>query len=452
MDKPLLPPSKTGLWAALALCALALFLWRRQSVPGEAPRGHRSLLHNVRVCAPGADPQGGPVDLLWEDGLIVAMGPPKSLDGRGALDLELDGQGRWVAPALCDAAVFLSLEGRQAADSVPAGPRQSLEREAEAGVSLALDLNAHRAFIQSARTLEGPLPTVLFAGVLYTGPGGWRLSGQTPWDSHVVEVLEPEDLDAPWGRAIRFGDQAAFASVENEGRDSLGIPLPVLQKLGGLARSRGLPYIIHVNHSAKALEALKAKPDAIVGPLLEAGDGRLAAALKAQGVLYMPSLSAVLNAFPTLPGQSVGAWLGGFPAALSLEAGVLDQATSPDRLASWVKHWTRMGALPAEVLGVPRTLLDAGVGLAFGSGSGRPLVFHGLGVATELAHLRRAGLRTDQILEMAERSRSLLGRPGGRLHAGEPADLVLLSGDPWADPTVLARPDEVFLGGVRWRP
>jgi imidazolonepropionase-like amidohydrolase len=450
MDKPLLPPSKTGLWAGVALGALALVLWHGQSVPGEAPRGHRSLLHDVMLCAPGSSPDSPLVDLLWEDGVIIAVGPPRSLDAKGAL--EINGRGRWIAPALCDGAVFLSLEGRQAADSVPAGPRQSLEREAEAGVSLAMDLNAHRAFIQSARALEGPLPTVLFAGALYSSPGGWRLIGQTPWESHVFDVIEPEDLDAPWSRAVRFGDQAVFASVEHEGRDSLGIPLPTLQRLGSLAHGRGLPFIIHVNHSAKALEALSAKPDAIVGPLLEAGDGRLAAALRAQGVLYMPSLSALLNAFPSAPGQSVEAWLGGFPAALSLSAGVLDQATAPDRLAGWVKHWTRMGAVPSQVLGVPRAMLDAGVGLAFGSGSGRPLVFHGLGVATELAHLRRAGLRTDQILEMSARTRSLLGHPGGYLRPGEAADLLLLNGDPWADPSLLAHPDELFLGGVRWRP
>lgn len=442
-DRPLLKPARFSLWASAALVLGALLLWHGVPVPGEAPRGHRTLLHDVRLCSPGDGPGAPAQDLLWEDGVVLRRGAVGSLDASGAL--QVNGRGRIVAPALCDAAVFLSLEGRQAADSVPAGPRESLERQAAAGVSLLMDLNAHRSFIQAARQLKGTLPTALFAGALYTSSGGWRLSGQTPWSSHVVELLEPEDVDAPWGLALRFGDQAAFASVENEGRDGLAIPMAALKRLGALAHAQGLPFIIHVQHSAKALEALKAKPDALLGPLFDAGDGRLAQALRQQNVTYIPALSCLLNAFPPKP---VHAWLASFPAAASLAPGVLAAATDPQRMAADIKHWERQGADPAQVLAVPATFAAAGVPMAFGSGSGLPLVFHGLGTATEIFHLRRAGLSCAQILQMSQRSRELLGRRPSRLRRGDPADLLLLDGDPWSDPANLAHPVQAYLGGV----
>jgi imidazolonepropionase-like amidohydrolase len=448
---PILKPSRFSLLAALGLTLGALLLWRSLPVPGEAPRGNRTLLRQVFACAPGTpQDQASLLDLLWQDGRIIAVGHPSSLESQGAFVIE--GRGRTVAPALCDAAVFLSLEGRHPDDSVPAGPRPSLERQAAAGVSLLLDLNAHRAFIHEARSLQGPLPRTFFAGALFTSSGGWRLKGQTPWNSHVVELIEPEDLDAPWGRAVRFGDQAAFVSVEHEGRDGLAVPLPALRRLGALARSRGLPFIIHAHHSAKALEALQAQPDALLGPLFDAGDGRLAEALRRQGAHYIPALSTLLNAFPPEQGVSVRAWLSSFPAAATLERAVLSAATEPGRVKAWARHWTRQGADPAQALGVPAALHAQGVKLAFGSGSGQPLVFHGLGAATELAHLQRAGLSTPQILEMSRHSRELLGQRGGRLRRGDPADLLLLDADPWADPARLTDPRKIYLSGVSMRP
>lgn len=440
---PLLPPRRFPLLAALLICAYAALTWQQLPVPGEPPRGYRSLLRNVHLCEPGEDAAGPLVDLLWADGRILEHGEPGSLNAQGAR--EYDGYGGYVAPALADAAVFLSLEGRHPADSVPARPENSLWHQSQSGVGLLLDLNAHRAFIQAARKPRPRSPRAHFAGALFSSPGGWRLSGQTPWSSHVVELLEPEDAEAPWGRALRFGDEAVFASVEHEGRDGLALPLPVLQRLRQHAHSQGLPFLIHVQHSAKALEALEAEPDALVGPLFEAGDGALAQAMRRQGVAYLPCLSVLLNAFPE---GSARAWLASFSAVQRMERATLAQAVEPARVNALARHWQRQGADPAQALGVPRRLLDAGVRLRFATGSGQPLVFHGLGAQTEIAHLSRGGVSAAEILEMAARSdvRDLDGR-AARLDPGGRADLLLLESDPFQDPSALARPQRVFLGG-----
>ncbi|HXB96982.1 MAG TPA: hypothetical protein VNZ54_02960 [bacterium] len=440
--RPLLRSSSLPFMASLAAAAGLLFLFFHLGPLDGAVPGARCLLRNVHVVDLDGGPDGAPVDLLWQDGLLRAVSP--KLDPAGAKIL--DGRGAWVLPAPADAGVFLSLEGRLPGDSVPAEAGQSLRLQGGAGVGLLLDLNAHRSFMASARALPEPKPRLLFAGALFTAPGGWRLSGQTPWNSHLVEVIEAADLDAPWQRLLRFGDQAVFASVEHEGRDDLAIPLPVLQELGRRAREQGLPFIIQVQHHAKALLALQARPTALLGPLIDAGDDTaLARALVAGRCDYLPALGSVLNA---IPGQPLENWQRGFPASTAVDVATLSQATDPDRAEQWVKHWTRQEVDPAQVLAVPAVLAANGATLALATGSGLPLVFHGVGLQAELAWLSRAGLSQAQVLAaVCVNSRALLGQGAGRVAAGQPADLLLLKANPMDDPSAMEQVQALYVAG-----
>ena len=91
--------------------------------------------------------------------------------------------------------------------------------------------------------------------------------------------------------------------------------------------------------------------------------------------------------------------------------------------------------------------------LALGTGSGQPMVFHGLGLQTELAHLLSAGLSPAAILRAATlNSHALAHLEGGSLKVGERADKSLVNGDPLLDLGVLLRPKLVVLGGVELQP
>jgi hypothetical protein len=441
--RPLLRSSNLPFLASLAAAAGLLFLFSHLGPLDGAVPGARRLLRNVHlVDLSGSGPGADAVDILWQDGLLRELG--QGLNPAGADVVE--GHGAWVLPAPADAGVFLSLEGRLPADSVPAEAAQSLRLQAGAGVGLMLDLNAHRSFMAAARALPSPKPRVLFAGALFTAPGGWRLSGQTPWNSHLAEILETADLDAPWQRLLRYGDQAVFASVEHEGRDDLAIPLPALQELGRRAREQGLPFIIQVQHHAKALLALQAKPSALLGPIIDAGDDTaLAKALVAGHCMYLPALGSVLNA---IPGQALENWQRSFPASAAVNVETLRQATDPDRAELWVKHWTRQDVEASQVLAVPAVLAAHGATLALATGSGLPLVFHGVGLQTELAWMGRAGLSQSQVLAAAcVNSRALLGQGAGRLAAGQPADLLLLKADPMDDPSAMEQVQALYVGG-----
>ncbi|MGH7443127.1 MAG: amidohydrolase family protein, partial [bacterium] len=364
----------------------------------------------------------------------------------------VEGAGLYAVPSMADAAVFLSLEGRYPGVSVPSTAEASLKAEARCGMAGLLDLNAGRTFIREARAVatEPGMPLAHFAGALFAAPGGWRVSGQTPWVADVAEVQEDADLAGPWTRALRFGDQAIFASVDG-GTDDLAIPLPVLEHLGSLAHARGLPFIIQTNNARRAEQALAAKPDALLGPLFGLSEApNLPQELRTANCAYIPALGSVMNAFPPEP---MAAWLRDFPEARVLAPAVRAEIEDPDNAAAWAAHWARLGADPSNLLAALHGVADAGVHLAFGTGSGLPLVFHGLGAQMEIAQWLRAGLSPTQVLRAATLgSRALIGLNGGRLEKGEPADLLLIAEDPRTDPQAMASPQRVFLGGVEVLP
>ncbi len=286
-------------------------------------------------------------------------------------------------------------------------------------MGLLLDLNAHRSFMDAARALPGPEPRALFAGALFTSPGGWRLSGQTPWNSHLVELIEAADLDAPWQRLLRFGDQAVFASVEHEGATTWPSPCPCCRSWAARARERGLPFIIQVQHHAKALLPCRPGPAPLLGPLIDAGDDTaLARALVAGRCAYLPALGSVLNAIPGRPLQD---WQRGFPASAAVNAETLRPGHGPGAGRDLGEALDPPGRGRGPGPGRARGAGVERATLALATGSGLPLVFHGVGLQAELAWLSRAGLSPAQVLDAAcVNGRVLLGQGSGRVAPASP--------------------------------
>ena len=447
-SSPLLRPSRLPWFLAVAIVLGALYLFRHLPLP-EAPLGRGSvLLQDVSVFDPQLPDLLLHQDLGWTDGRITLLRPT----GKAVpADVQLiPGKGLCVLPGLCDAAVFLSLEGRFPQDCVPVEPAVSLQRQLASGVTSLLDLNAHRTFMGRTRALIAqqaqPWPRLRFAGALFAAPGGWRLGGQGPWESHIAELAELEDLEASWPLHLRFRDEAVFASVEHEGRDELAIPLPVLERLGQLAHAQGTPFIIHAQHAAKALHALQAMPDAILGPLLDdQGVPELALAMKRQHCAYLPALGSVLNGWPGRPLQDEWARQG---APDAQGATLLAHASDPALTAAWLRHFQRQDLQRPALLNALLDIYLAKVPLALGTGSGLPLVFHGTGHIAEFELWHEAGIPVAEALRAATlNSHKLLGLEGGRLNVGARADLWLVSGDPLRDPSSLMKPLSVYAGG-----
>ncbi|HHU10891.1 MAG TPA: amidohydrolase family protein [Intrasporangiaceae bacterium] len=108
------------------------------------------------------------------------------------------------------------------------------------------------------------------------------------------------------------------------------------------------------------------------------------------------------------------------------------------------KYRDRMLDLHARRYDTVRAAYEAGVPVYLGTDAGGHIP-HGM-VAAEALELERAGLSRVDVLGAATwRAREWLGRPG--LDEGDPADLVVLKGDPRADLRLLSDPVAIVLRG-----
>ena len=114
--------------------------------------------------------------------------------------------------------------------------------------------------------------------------------------------------------------------------------------------------------------------------------------------------------------------------------------------ARFPRYAARMRHLYARRNQTLRSAYEAGVALYAGTDAGGVLP-HGL-IADEVLALAALGLRPEEALGAASwRARSWLGRPGGSLAEGDPADFVVYDADPLDDLGVLKHPRRVVLRG-----
>jgi imidazolonepropionase-like amidohydrolase len=122
--------------------------------------------------------------------------------------------------------------------------------------------------------------------------------------------------------------------------------------------------------------------------------------------------------------------------------------------ASGIPDWVRQKG--AEAFGQQREsfrrALQAGVRIVASTDAEVPYLALGAdAVARELAVMIELGVSPQAAIEAATREAAeLLGASAeiGTLQTGRAADLILVTGDPWADVTVLARPECVFKAGI----
>lgn len=337
----------------------------------------------------------------------------------------IDGAGRFVTPGLVDAHVHLTYAGTPSwiGDPLEANLRASLYH----GVLAVMDVGAGpsifalRQAIASGRIVG---PTLRATGPFLTAVGSHPCE-TSPFNDCVFVV--PQSAGAEAQALVDLGADALKVALA----DTTATPWPGPRldpaAIGPIAQLPR-PVVAHVNSSQDVLDAA-------------AGGARILA-----HPVFVGTMSpAAVQAAATLDG--VHTTLGAFAGAPDLVDGKLDLkdpelVVAPGVTASWqavkdnpallLPGWIKASRDWTAGAGASvKALRAAKANLIPGSDAGYLFVPHGLGLQRELRRLAALGFSPRELLTAATLgARKLLGLPGGKVAAGEVADLLLLDADP----------------------
>jgi imidazolonepropionase-like amidohydrolase len=456
--------------ARLALCALFALAspacwaasWVEQSLEPEA-----IVITNVSVFQPDGSWLEAQ-DVWLGDGRISFIGPTGGLAIPETLPT-LDGSGHYLMPGLIDVHVHLysgyTLPGRL---SLP-DPRTNLEQLLGSGVTTVLDLaTSAKTIAKIHKRLDSGRwegPTVYSTGRPFTAPMGHPLSS--------VRAIYPSLL-VRWvtsGIAIQVGSpdeaEAAMAARPNSGFVKLmlddipeGTPLLSDQTLGRLvelAHEGGERAVAHVGAPDDVDRALDAGVDALLhGPPLAAISEAQAERMATANVPMAPTLTVWqrIHELQAATLESDPLTLRGLTARQAKE--LADYLPNQQPFEGPMGDWAnKLLAGQHDRLETITRLHEAGATILMGSDSPGLALAPGAGTLLELDLLVAAGLSPTEVLVAATwtNSRFLdVDARFGAIHEGWEADLLLLTGPPTEDLSVLEEPTVIWSDGRRVRP
>lgn len=443
------------LWLSVLACGGAR--WAPVTLADPPPR---TLFRDVAVFDPVAGALTGRHDVLVAGDRIVAVLPP----GLGTSDaIEVDGTGRTLLPGFLDAHVHTG--------SPPGPPGELVLPDVEgmqgawlaAGVTSVWDLGGFydRTAALAKKTALGEVagPAILPSHVPITQRDGHPYSTAKALlpaalrplaGSVVLQVDGPEDAEGAVAEVAETG--AGFIKVIDDDLPP-GTPRMAGETLAALtsaAHARGLRVVVHIGDAEGMRHAVDAGVDLLAhGPWQGGVSDADIAALAAAGTPVIPTL----HAFEATAEMAAGTWTpepgdrDGTPGALW---GAL---SAPARPLDDIPLLSEFGAaIDPGFGGTIRRMHDAGVPLLVGSDAPLPGVFPGTAWHAEVDALVAAGIPPGVVLSAATGAGA--GTPfadpsAGRIEAGRRADLVLVEGDPVADPEAVHAIVDVWRLGRR---
>lgn len=380
---------------------------------------------------------------IYGDVIITVVPAGNSLP-EGAIDAT----GRFIVPGLVDSHVHLAHSGTL--EAVGDTLDNNLRAQLLAGVTQVVDLGGPDSLFNLRDRLElaaGPTPRIWTTGPFLTTAASHPCEG-APNADLCVFVETPESGSKEAAALATAGADGIKVALADAGFSDWG-PTPRLDLDVLSAITAGsLPVWAHVDTQTDATDALTHGVTLLAHPPFDAPLDGAGAALLTEASAVVTTVSAFANVGRLLDGS-----LDPQDASLELTDGQRSSwqavADEPDRLLpGWAEanvEWmeSARGSLDA--------LESAGVLVLPGSDAGYYFVPHGRGLHDELAELVALGLDPHTVLVRATwDARQVLGLEGGRVAAGEPADLLLLADDPDLDVGALSRPDLVIVRGQSW--
>lgn len=402
----------------------------------------------------------GPFDVLLRDGRIAVIAPPDPSHAVGMT--VIDGVGKTLLPGLVDVHVHLGAEVAMPGKLRIPDPKLNVGSFAMCGVTTVLDLATPMTLIERLRKKidAGKIagPQIFGTGRPFTAPGGHPVGtvarafpsilGKYAANHMAWQVVTADDVDRDlvreWGRdalKVVLDDVAGEPSISDE----------ALARLVTASRALELPLLAHVGRPVDVDRAVAAGVSALMhAPYGGALSDATLAALVDQKIPVVPTMSVWQDA------EDVAA--GHIPLD-DLARSVLTDREERD-LAEPRAHAPVDPALEAwdadlvahhddRVSNVTR-LHDAGATLLIGSDSPFLGLAGGASTHQEIDRLEAAGLTPAEALTAATWTNSRFldaNAEFGAIRVGWQADLLLVDGDPIADPPALHRIVAVWTDG-----
>jgi imidazolonepropionase-like amidohydrolase len=376
------------------------------------------LLRDARLLS-GADDHEG--DLRIDGGRIDAVG---DLDPR-ADERVVELAGKTLLPGLVDAHVHFSLSGETSVEPIvdmsdaelALVEARNARKTLTAGITGVRTMGARGVDLDLQRAVErgdvtGPRMVANDRSITITGGHGHHLGREIdgPIDARKA-VREQVKRGAQFIKFMTTGG----VTTPGTDPDTVALTDDELDALVDETHRHGLHAATHVHGAEGAKAAALAGVDTIEhGTFL---DDEAIELLVSEDVTLVPTLSAP------------------YYIVRNVEWATPDSARKTEHI--YERHLESFARA-----------VDAGVRIAGGTDAGTPFNYHGSNAA-EVAFMIEHGLSPrGAIAAMTETAAETVGLDGcGTLDPGTHADLLVVSGDPLTDATVLNAPEAVLLGG-----
>ena len=371
---------------------------RQASLKAAQPSGNVASMTETFKVSGKVLPSGEPRDLYVADGHITY---------EPAADVDTVAEG-WIVSGLVDAHCHIGLDEHGAVPDDVAEEQALADRDAGALLVRDAGSAADTRWIDD----RADLPRVIRAGRHIARPRRYI--------RNYAHEIEPDQLPEYVAREAQRGDGWVKLVGDWIDRDAADLaplwPADALKAAIDTAHAHGARVTAHVFGEQALPDLLDAGIDCI-----EHGTGLspdLVEQMVAQGVALVPTVKQ-LNNFPDYA------------------------AAGEERFPSYAAHMRELFDRRKETI---RAAFAAGVAIYAGTDAGGVLP-HGL-IAQEVLELAEYGLSPSDALGAATwRARPWLGRPGGNLDEGDPADFVVYDDNPLDDLRVLAHPRRIVLRG-----
>ncbi len=402
-------------------------------------------------------------DVLISGGKIESVGKPKLVYGEPRV---IDGTGKTLMPGLIDAHVHLGSSGAVPWEKIAPNVKYNLQAYLYSGITTVYELGgvASKSEKLNKKIAQGKIlgPAIYYTDMPITVPGSHPIplgkvmapKAMKGMVDHLVPTIEkPEDAKKIIAKQKKKGVHYIKIVCDQIPEGTPEMSFDLMKALVDEAHKEGFKVFVHVGSAENAVNAVNAGADILAHGIMRGAITEEQAKIIAdKGVPVIYTLAGFENVYRI----SSGIFEPSKMDSLLLPSEILEPVSGENGKVFMLTP--TMGDFARDVAHNRgfwshnlETLQRNGVKILIGTDSALPGTYPGSTYFQELEILKEYGLSNFEILSGATSGNAqvFLEKPDfGTVEEGMQADLLLLSGNPLEDLSVLKTPEMILADGV----